>query len=51
MAIQQKLGLSTKLSHRLILTPEAELQGRSGPDVLREAMASVPVPQRVDAED
>ncbi|MFI7241852.1 AAA family ATPase [Streptomyces qinglanensis] len=33
------------LAHRLILTPEAELSGRSGADVIAEALATVPVPQ------
>ncbi|MET9857727.1 MoxR family ATPase [Streptomyces smyrnaeus] len=33
------------LAHRLILTPEAELSGRSGADVVAEALATVPVPQ------
>jgi len=32
------------LTHRLILTPEAELSGMSGADVLREVLASVGVP-------
>jgi MoxR-like ATPase len=33
------------LAHRLVLTAEAELGGRTGPDVVREVLASVPVPQ------
>ncbi|UNS99902.1 MoxR family ATPase [Streptomyces tubbatahanensis] len=33
------------LAHRLILTPEAELSGRGGADVIAEALATVPVPQ------
>ncbi len=33
------------LAHRLILTPEAELSGSSGADVIAEALATVPVPQ------
>ena len=33
------------LAHRLVITPEAELAGRTGPDVVREVLASVPVPQ------
>jgi MoxR-like ATPase len=32
------------LSHRVLLTPEAEVQGGSGEDVLSEVLASVPVP-------
>jgi MoxR-like ATPase len=33
------------LAHRLILTPEAELSGRTGADVVAEVLAKVPVPQ------
>jgi MoxR-like ATPase len=33
------------LAHRLMLTPEAELEGLSGSDIVREALATVPVPQ------
>jgi MoxR-like ATPase len=33
------------LAHRLILTPEAELSGRTGADVIAEVLARVPVPQ------
>ena len=33
------------LAHRLILTPEAELSGRTGADIVAEVLASVPVPQ------
>ncbi|MEU3460956.1 MoxR family ATPase [Streptomyces sp. NPDC006733] len=33
------------LAHRLILTPEAELSGRTGADVVAEVLATVPVPQ------
>jgi MoxR-like ATPase len=33
------------LAHRLLLTPEAELQGRSGAAILAELLAGVPVPQ------
>jgi MoxR-like ATPase len=32
------------LSHRVLLTPEAEVQGGSGEAVLSEVLASVPVP-------
>ncbi len=32
------------LAHRLILTPEAELSGRTGADVIAEVLATVPVP-------
>jgi len=34
------------LAHRLLLTPEAELQGKTAAMALREAMGTVPVPQR-----
>jgi MoxR-like ATPase len=33
------------LAHRLVITPEAELAGRTASDVVREVLASVPVPQ------
>jgi MoxR-like ATPase len=33
------------LAHRLVITPEAELAGQTGTDVVREVLASVPVPQ------
>jgi MoxR-like ATPase len=33
------------LAHRLLLTPEAELAGRTGAEVVREVLASAPVPQ------
>jgi MoxR-like ATPase len=33
------------LAHRLLLTPEAELEGRTGAAVLAELLAGVPVPQ------
>jgi MoxR-like ATPase len=36
------------LAHRVILTPEAELQGRTGADIVNQAAASVPVPQHRD---
>ena len=32
------------LAHRLILTPEAELSGRTGADIIAEVLATVPVP-------
>ncbi len=32
------------LSHRLLLTPEAEVSGIAGEDVLHEVLASIPVP-------
>jgi MoxR-like ATPase len=35
------------LAHRLILTPDAELQGRKSQDALAEAIDVVPVPQEV----
>lgn len=34
------------LPHRMILRPEAELQGRTARDLLAEVMASIPVPQQ-----
>jgi MoxR-like ATPase len=33
------------IAHRLMLTPEAELRGRTAADLVGEALASVPVPQ------
>ncbi|MFA1538988.1 AAA family ATPase [Actinomadura monticuli] len=33
------------LAHRLIVTPEAELRGRTGADVVGEVLQSVPTPQ------
>ncbi|SNS44013.1 AAA family ATPase [Actinomadura mexicana] len=33
------------IAHRLIVTPEAELRGRSGADVVAEALGNVPTPQ------
>ncbi|WP_243712649.1 MoxR family ATPase [Actinomadura sp. 6K520] len=33
------------IAHRLIVTPEAELRGRSGADVVAEALRNVPTPQ------
>ncbi|MFC5746497.1 AAA family ATPase [Actinomadura rugatobispora] len=33
------------IAHRLIVTPEAELRGRTGGDVVGEVLASVPTPQ------
>jgi len=32
------------LAHRLLLTPEAELRGRTAADVVRETLATVPMP-------
>ena len=32
------------LSHRLILSPEAELQGTNGPELISQVLAQVPVP-------
>ncbi len=37
------------LSHRVILQPDAELQGRSGAELINRAMNSVPVPRAVPA--
>lgn len=33
------------IAHRLVVTPEAELRGRSGADVVGEALQKVPTPQ------
>ncbi|WP_225993594.1 AAA family ATPase [Actinomadura rudentiformis] len=33
------------IAHRLIVTPEAELRGRTGADVVGEVLANVPTPQ------
>jgi len=33
------------LSHRVILQPEAELQGRTGAELVARALQSVPVPR------
>ncbi|MFD0902634.1 AAA family ATPase [Actinomadura sediminis] len=33
------------VAHRLVVTPEAELRGRDGADVVGEALANVPTPQ------
>ncbi|MEO3825146.1 MoxR family ATPase [Actinomadura sp. B10D3] len=33
------------IAHRLIVTPEAELRGRTGADVVAEALQNVPTPQ------
>ncbi|WP_372505759.1 hypothetical protein [Actinomadura madurae] len=33
------------IAHRLIVTPEAELRGRTGADVVGEALQNVPTPQ------
>jgi MoxR-like ATPase len=35
------------LAHRILLTPEAELRGRTAAEVVGEVLASVPVPQAV----
>ncbi|MEO6886780.1 MAG: AAA family ATPase, partial [Jatrophihabitantaceae bacterium] len=37
------------LSHRVILQPEAELQGRTGAELIARAVQSVPVPRPVNA--
>ena len=36
---------SATLAHRIILRPDAEIQGRTGPDVIARALDSVPVPR------
>ena len=33
------------LAHRVLLTPDAELRGRTGAEVIAEVLASVRVPQ------
>jgi MoxR-like ATPase len=35
------------LAHRVILQPDAELQGRTGAELIIRAMQSVPVPRSV----
>jgi MoxR-like ATPase len=40
-----KLVAIPALRHRLILSPQAELEGMSGDEAVREALASVPVPR------
>ncbi|MEF3311188.1 MoxR family ATPase [Paenibacillus sp. GYB004] len=40
-----KLVAVPALRHRLILSPQAELEGMSGDEAVREALASVPVPR------
>jgi len=37
------------LSHRVILQPDAELQGRTGVELIARAVQSVPVPRTVAA--
>ncbi|MDQ6613992.1 MAG: MoxR family ATPase [Actinomycetota bacterium] len=37
------------LAHRLILTPEAEIKGRTAADLVEEALAATPVPTRRSA--
>jgi MoxR-like ATPase len=37
------------LAHRIILQPEAELQGRTQTEVIERVLQSVPVPRAVDA--
>ncbi|MFB4309104.1 AAA family ATPase [Actinomadura sp. GTD37] len=37
------------VAHRLIVTPEAELRGRTGADVVGEVLANVPTPQAAHA--
>ncbi len=37
------------LAHRVILQPDAELQGRTGTELVARAMQSVPVPRTADA--
>jgi MoxR-like ATPase len=33
------------LAHRVVLTPESELQGRTGASVIEAALAAVPTPK------
>ena len=37
------------LAHRVILQPDAELQGRTGAELISRALQSVPVPRGSDA--
>jgi MoxR-like ATPase len=37
------------LAHRVILQPDAELQGRTGTELITRALQSVPVPRGADA--
>ena len=37
------------LAHRVILQPEAELQGRTGAELVARALQSVPVPRATNA--
>jgi MoxR-like ATPase len=37
------------LAHRLILQPDAELQGRTGAELITRALQTVPVPRGLDA--
>jgi MoxR-like ATPase len=37
------------LAHRVILQPDAELQGRTGVELIARAVQSVPVPRSVPA--
>ncbi|MEV5706039.1 MoxR family ATPase [Actinoallomurus sp. NPDC052274] len=37
------------IAHRLMLTPEAELRGRTAPELVAEALSRVPVPQSTGA--
>ena len=37
------------LAHRVILQPDAELQGRTGTELITRAVHSVPVPRSVPA--
>ena len=37
------------LAHRVILQPEAELQGRTGAELIARALQSVPVPRAANA--
>ena len=37
------------LAHRVILQPDAELQGRTGAELITRALQSVPVPRGADA--
>jgi MoxR-like ATPase len=37
------------LAHRVILQPDAELQGRTGSELIARALQSVPVPRGSDS--
>jgi MoxR-like ATPase len=44
-----KLMAPVVLAHRVILQPDAELQGRTGAELIARALQTVPVPRGADA--